>query len=278
MKSKFNFRRLCESLTKKFERDSNKQNIIKLSVDISIPNEFYGSPEVCEKLLKLGYEYFANKLINGIIKIEIVRQTELMQETTLMVKISGTDNIQNSENHNLISLIKENELLGLQNEFKEAEYIQISSEGSTLLFQITLQNIESSTNKKQALNLKDKKILIAEDNEINAMVFSSFLEEWGCHSSFAINGLEALQMVQEDEYDLILMDIHMPVLNGIQATKKIREFNKNIPIVALTASDLEQDFNGAQIAGISDYLIKPISSQLLHSVISKCLLDAIDEF
>lgn len=274
MEIRFNLRRLCESLTKKFEKDSNKQNIIKLSVDISIPNEFYGNPEVCEKLLKLGYDYFANKLINGIIKIEIVRKVKLNQKTTLIIKISGNDNIQNSETHNLISLIKEEELLSLKNEFKEAKNIEISSQNSTLLLEVTLKNIESTTKKKQALSLKDKKVLIAEDNEINAMVFSSFLEDWGCRSSFAINGLEALQMVQEDEYDLILMDIHMPVLNGIQATKKIREFDKRIPIIALTASDLEQDYNGAQIAGISDYLVKPISSQLLHSVISRCLLNS----
>ncbi len=273
MNSKFNLRKLCKNLTEKLEEDSNRKNIIKLSIDKSIPNEFYGYPETCEKLLNQGYNFFANKLINGIVKIDVLKKNENKKETNLIIKISGHDNIQDLRIEETPNPISFKEFSDLKYKFDGIKDFKISEKGSALIFHSTLQNIDSIADKKVPPSLVGKQILIAEDNEINAMVFSSFLEEWGCISTFAINGLEALQMAQEYEYDLILMDIHMPVLNGILATEKIREFNKSIPIVALTASDLEQDYNGAQIAGTSDYLIKPISSQLLHSVISRCILD-----
>jgi CheY-like chemotaxis protein len=272
MKSRFNLRKLCESLTKKFEKDSTKQNIIKLSVDDNIPKEFYGNRDVCEQLLREGYQYFTKNLVNGIIRIDIDKKSESTEETTITLKTSGSDNIQNSKFENGKDQISSEALSLIKKKFVGAKTLKITSEKSALIFQVTLQNIDSSINSENAHPLTGSQVLIAEDNEINAMVFSSFLEEWGCISSFAINGLEALQMAQENEYDLILMDIHMPVLNGIKATEKIREFNVNIPIIALTASDLDQDYNGAHIAGVTDYLVKPISNQLLHSVISKCLV------
>lgn len=276
MNNKFNLQKLCKNLIHEIEEDSNRQNIIKLSIDASIPKEFYGHPEVCEELLKEAHNFFADKIVNGIINIDLIKKSENEKETTLNIKISGDDNITHLTSEEISDLISA-KLSDLKNKFEDLENLVITREGSALLFTSTFQNVASKAQKKPSTSLVGKQILIAEDNEINAMVFSSFLEDWGCISSFAINGLEALQMVQENDYDLILMDIHMPVLNGIEATAKIREFDKNIPIVALTASDLEQDYNSAQLAGISDYLIKPISSQLLRSVMSKCLFDAIDE-
>ncbi|WNB18585.1 response regulator [Marivirga arenosa] len=252
-------------------KNSSKKNIIKLAIDDRIQNDFYGNQQACEKLIKSGSNIFAEKLINGIIRINVSKYTETGKETTIKVKIFGEDNIQDQESISNSSLSYSNQFLSIKKEFEDISYITITNEGATLIFYIELEKSPKKKSNNQPQNLTGKKVLIAEDNEINAIVFSSFLEEWGCQCNFAINGLEALQMAQEGDYDFILMDIHMPVLNGIQATEKIREFNKTVPVIALTASDLEQDYNGAQLAGISDYLVKPISSQLLKTVILRCM-------
>ena len=109
-----------------------------------------------------------------------------------------------------------------------------------------------------------------EDNEINALIFSSFLEEWGCETTVIQNGAEAISQMHEARYDIILMDIHMPILNGNLATKKIREFSE-VPIIALTDSVEEKDMQDAIEAGANDFLVKPVSSRQLFHVLEKYL-------
>jgi len=85
------------------------------------------------------------------------------------------------------------------------------------------------------------------------------------------NGKEAVNATIENHYDIILMDIYMPYLDGIQATRDIRKFNITIPIIALTASTLEADLNNARKAGINDLLLKPVSSMSLFKTLQKYL-------
>ena len=80
---------------------------------------------------------------------------------------------------------------------------------------------------------------------------------------FANNGLEAVNAVKEHDYDIILMDILMPVMDGLQATEKIRTFNKEIPILALTANNLASDREKCINSGMNDFIVKPINRQFL---------------
>jgi len=110
-------------------------------------------------------------------------------------------------------------------------------------------------------------ILIAEDNIINIMLLKKILDQWGCTYALSKNGQEAVEMVKTGDYDVVLMDIHMPVMDGFEASKIIRELPdvklSKIKIIALTASsdvDIQQSFN---FTYLDDYLLKPFSSQLL---------------
>ena len=136
--------------------------------------------------------------------------------------------------------------------------------------------------------IQGARILLVEDNEINQQVAQEILEGSGFVVEIANDGQEAVTMVGESEYDIVLMDINMPVMDGLEATKRIRELEKNpqsspikagsstitnqqssIPIVAMTASAMTQDIELTQEAGMNDHVAKPIDVKQLFSTLVK---------
>ena len=113
-----------------------------------------------------------------------------------------------------------------------------------------------------------KRLLIAEDNDSNYILMTYILKN---HYEFerACNGKEAVDMAQKGGFDLVLMDIKMPVMDGLEATKLIKEHCPGLPVIALTANAFESDRQLAMDAGCVDFLTKPISSQLCLSTIAK---------
>ncbi len=122
---------------------------------------------------------------------------------------------------------------------------------------------------------KGLRILLAEDNEINQKVVKRLLEKQGFVVDSAVDGKEAILKMQDGEYCLILMDVQMPVMNGIISTKIIRRLerksDKHIPIVAMTAYAMQEDRDKCIDAGMDDYLPKPVGSSELLKVIGRCL-------
>lgn len=115
-----------------------------------------------------------------------------------------------------------------------------------------------------------KKILVAEDNDSNFILMSYILKKDYTFDR-AKNGQEAVDMAATGDYDLALMDIKMPIMDGIEATIKIRETNKELPIVALTANAFDSDRTTALEAGCNDFLSKPVSSDLCLATIKRIL-------
>lgn len=116
------------------------------------------------------------------------------------------------------------------------------------------------------------KVLIAEDNELNQRIFRAFLRRTPYEITIANNGLEALEIFKTDKFDCILMDLHMPVMDGIESSRNIRlyeEENKlnRIPIIAVTASHPTEDKEKCFEAGMSDFIQKPITEEVLIKVI-----------
>jgi two-component system sensor histidine kinase/response regulator len=112
-------------------------------------------------------------------------------------------------------------------------------------------------------------VLLAEDNKINQIVATKMLQERGFHVDVAPNGLRAVEMVKQKEYALVLMDIQMPEMDGIQATQEIRSdaMHESLPIVALTANATEEDRQRCLSAGMNDHIAKPINPLLLYRAI-----------
>lgn len=262
---KFGLRGLCNELIGDLTESVGDKNIIKLSVDVQLPKKFIGTPGRLMESIKDIALYISGNLINGAISIEIIKRNEHENRVNAQVQITGIGSFKGKD-----PMSKEE----VKNRFKDFPYTvhHKTSEGQiNFEFDVSFHTAGVSE-KKDKLPFEKKRILVAEDNEINAIVFSNFLEEWGCEVTIAVNGAEAVSRAHDATYEVILMDIHMPILNGNKAIVKIREFNATIPIIALTASTVEDDIGDAMNAGANDYLLKPISSAHLFQVLSKYLL------
>ncbi|MDP3467425.1 MAG: ATP-binding protein [Daejeonella sp.] len=112
-------------------------------------------------------------------------------------------------------------------------------------------------------------VLVAEDNAMNILLMKKLLASWNVKAEFAPNGLEAYEMAKEKFYDIILMDIHMPVMDGYESTKKIIAFYADKPeapyLIALTASVANDIYNKIKLAGLNDYVSKPFNPTELKS-------------
>lgn len=131
----------------------------------------------------------------------------------------------------------------------------------------------------RSLTMSDKfhfgtNVLVVDDQETNQMVMDGILKYYyGIDASFANNGQEAIEMVSKGDYDLIFMDIHMPIMNGIEATRAIMFKNPNMPIVAVTTSALDETRAECLDAGMLECLVKPIDLEALKKVIQPYLLN-----
>ena len=133
-----------------------------------------------------------------------------------------------------------------------------------------METLKNQLLENEVKTLSGVRILIAEDNDSNYLLLTHILKT--NILTRAINGEEAVQLAKDSDYDLILMDIRMPVLDGYCATRYIREFNKEIPIIALTANAFDSDREKALAEGCNDYITKPIRKQQLIDMISKWLV------
>ena len=116
-------------------------------------------------------------------------------------------------------------------------------------------------------------VLLVEDNLTNQLVAKALLLKVGIEPMIANNGLEAVEMVNKNDFDLVLMDIQMPVMDGYQATRQIREnFNSDkLPIVAMTANAMSQDVENCMQAGMNDHISKPLNMELFIKTLTKWL-------
>lgn len=128
---------------------------------------------------------------------------------------------------------------------------------------------------RNAIGTLKAKILVAEDSHVNRNLLAALLHNLGVDPTFVKNGTEALEEMQRNTYDLILMDCHMPILDGFEATEQIRALSdnklKNIPVIALTADALEGDRQKCLRYGMNDYLSKPYTEHDLARILEKWL-------
>ena len=119
--------------------------------------------------------------------------------------------------------------------------------------------------------MKLKKALIVEDNPINMELVLEILTSNGICADEAVNGEEAVAMVEKETYDLILMDIELPGMDGVDATKIIKSRHKNLPILALTSYAMKGDRERFIAAGFDDYISKPIDVNCFIEKINKLI-------
>ena len=142
---------------------------------------------------------------------------------------------------------------------------------------ITEENylIDNNEKKKNFDIIIDKKILICEDNSINRKIIKKILETYTSNLTFANNGKDGVNLAKSNDFDLILMDIRMPIMNGLDAVREIRKSDKSIPIIALSANAYKEDVDKSREVGMNAHLSKPINKDDLFLIMSKELSEKI---
>jgi signal transduction histidine kinase len=150
-------------------------------------------------------------------------------------------------------------------------------EGSTFCFILNFQKTHSeivSESKTEELNkeIKNIRVLVAEDIPLNQLLMKTILDEYGFEHDIAENGKIAIEKLQSIPFDIILMDLQMPEMNGFEATEYIRKtMNSEIPIIALTANVTTADLAKCNAVGMNDYISKPVDERLLYGKIIELL-------
>lgn len=138
--------------------------------------------------------------------------------------------------------------------------------GSTKASRLASQHVANNT----IISTQHVRVLLVEDNDINRLYAKSILQSWKCITEIAENGLIAIEKLKSNTYDVILMDVQMPVMDGYEATKAIRMMPKPVgetPIVALTANATKIDVDRCLSAGMNDYLSKPFTPEDLYRLL-----------
>jgi len=274
---------------------------IKLSLDKTIKNKLLGDPtritQVLSNLIHNGIKFTKE----GSVELILFAKEQTEKTITIEFRVKDTGIGISAEKQKLIferftqadsstsrnfggtglGLAISKKILELQNSSLNVESIE--GQGSDFYFIQTfekcLQNskIESTSiiiSSEEDQPLSGIKILLVEDNPMNVMVAQKFLERWGAKADIAVNGLEALEMVDPKRHSLVLIDLHMPVMDGYEASKKMREIGIKLPIIALTANLPKEVENKVMKCGIDDIVVKPflpdeLYRKVLHYVFKK---------
>ena len=265
---------------------------IKVEIDDDIPMLW---------LDVVRFNQVLNNLINNAIKftdeggvtVRLKKTNEVDNEVGLRVEVSDTGKgIADDKQDDIFEAFKQEDSstqrvyggtgLGLSIVKKIIEVmgseVSLDSElgkGSTFHFELSLPKVSGSEiaklDEKAVHNLKGVRVLLVEDNAINELVGRQILEKEGMKVDSASDGSIAVDKAKENEYDIILMDIQMPVMDGYTASKKIREFDTEIPIMALSASVFMEAKDHIYNCGMNGFIFKPFNPDNLFEEIEKAV-------
>lgn len=161
----------------------------------------------------------------------------------------------------------------VENQGGSVKVVSEINEGSTFSFVLSFNKSSEKANEEivffqPTIDTKNIKVLVVEDIPINQLLMKTILDDFGFQRDIAANGKIAIQMLEEKKYDIILMDLQMPEMNGFEATEYIRNTLKSsIPIIALTADVTTVDVEKCREAGMNDYMSKPLDERILYTKI-----------
>ncbi len=294
--TQFNLHQLIQKIKQSFQpRVTEKQLSINVTIDDSIPEIVIGDAMRLSQVM--------NNLVSNAVKfthtggVTIKLEKELLHENSVTVKFTVTDTgigisadsfnivfdpfmqdkqvINNDYGGTGLGLAITKRLVELHN-----STISVTSElakGTSFIFSIAFTIAPKNIGHQPvtpsvadlALNLAGMNILVVDDNKMNLMIASRFLKKWNANVDEALNGEIAVEMVNNNSYNLIIMDLQMPVMDGFEATAIIKRSNPDIPIIALTADAMPETHNKAFEAGMSDYLTKPFVPETLFEKVAK---------
>ncbi|SNR40920.1 response regulator [Dokdonia pacifica] len=289
--SNFNLETLIHSITQSFEFiNQQNNNVVYIDIDPTIPKTLVGDQVKISQILMNLVSNASKFTQDGRIDVIVKKQRVDDQNISLLFMIKDTGigipeeqqekifeeftqgtNLSEYEGTGL-GLPIVNKILAILGSkiMFESTYGKGTTFSCVLSFSKSIISQQNTGQENVCIEkLQDKKILIVDDNKINQLVTQKVLEQHGMSHGIADNGLDAIEKVKEQSYDAILMDVNMPVMNGLDSSREIRNIGLNTPIIALTAINAinpEKDFGSY---GIDDAIVKPYRTERLLELLVK---------
>jgi signal transduction histidine kinase/ActR/RegA family two-component response regulator len=270
---------------------AERGNTIHLKTDTNLPLLVLGDEIRLGQILHNLVSNAVKFTRNGVITIQLLLQKVHNEEATVCFSVTDTGVGIEKEKQQLIFDRFTQASVDIAREFGGSGLglaivkrlvalhnsdIYLNSEpgrGSVFSFTITFKKGKPETQQQQPAagkaNLSGIKVLLVEDVEFNIMVAKKMITNWNGTVDIAENGAVAISKIRETDYDIVLMDLQMPVMDGYNATQHIRTFNPVIPIIALTASASADILQRTRDFGMTDYLAKPFKPAELYEMIYK---------
>ncbi len=302
----FNLKEIVKNVKKGFEPTAFDKNVeINLVYDESIPQALVGDPARIAQILTNLTGNAIKFTEKGEVSIFVERRMKRDDLTEILFRIKDTgigippEKLSNifetfSQGSSKTTRRFEGTGLGLAITKKLLEHmnsrIEVKSReglGSEFSFRLILEAVEKQAGEAQFSNnsgttansksgLQGYRILLVEDNLINIRIAKQILEKWQIEVDVAKDGSQAISMFAPGKYDLILMDLHLPEIDGFDATRQIRKRDRHIPIIALTAAALVQEKEKVLECGMNDFISKPSKPADLYAKISGQLLKTLN--
>ena len=272
-------------------RASKKGIVFVLRVDEQLHPQLMGDPhrlsQILQNLLSNAVKFTAQGQVE--FEVKVVANSNTFQEILFVIRDSGIG-IADDKLETIFQEFSQEDAstsrkyggtgLGLSISRKLARLmdsdIHVSSRkghGSEFSFQIKMEKCETPavTEKVETLpELNGVSVLVAEDNEVNQFLAKMLLTEWHARVVTANDGVEAIEWLKKDSFDVVLMDLQMPNMDGLTAMKEIRSVLKlSVPVIALTANALEGEMENCMLAGMQGYLSKPYDHRTLYEEICR---------
>lgn len=290
----FNLKQLLENIQSSLkELASENNNDFKLGIDSDIPDYLIGDPTKLSQILMNLINNALKFTHEGVVTVtsKLVLLEEKQASIYFEVKDSGIgipedklETVFDSFSQGSVGINRKyggtglgltivKKLVGILG--GEIQLESAVNQGSTFSFELPFKvgekpvKVDKKSKPLNDSNLMDKKILVVEDNKINQMISKKMLENKGIHCEIIDNGEDAIEISKNNKFDMILMDVHLPGINGTIATKKIREFDTKTPIIALTAISLNENRKMLLSFGMNDVITKPFVPEDFYAIISK---------
>lgn len=271
----FSLPALISSIKSSFENVANEKGIrLRVRRDIEVPDIVIGDPlrltEVLNKLVSNALKFTEEGSVTMDISLNNVTPAQVYIDFS--VEDTGIG-IEDSQKEYIFtgSLSTTKQVLLLQD--SDISFHSIPGTGSIFSFCLPFKTIEIPSVKSMTPdNFAGKKVLLAEDDAINRLIATKFMQNWLLKVDYAVTGKEAIAKVKKNNYDLILMDLQMPGLNGYEASQQIRATKITTPIIALTAYAVSEIKSKAIQAGMNDCLGKPFFPDALFKILSQYLI------
>ncbi len=289
-----NIKQLLSDLHNSFKDLASKNNNdFELELDETIPENLIGDPtklsQIFINLINNALKFTKNGKVNVAAKIlktenDITSIRFEISDTGIGIPLEKQQTIFESFSQGSVEINRKYggtglglaivkrlvNLLGGEIKLSSAEGI-----GSTFSFDVDFelgqQTFAEVKKQYDESVFANKKVLIVEDNKINQMITKKMLENKEIACELIDNGEDAIEMIRNNGFDLVLMDVHLPGINGTIATERIREFNKSLPIIALTAISLNENREMLLSFGMNDVVTKPFNPDNFYKVIAQQL-------